>query len=203
MKLAVADGSAAPALTARELAQFARLRHPSARAAWLNGRQALKTVLGAFHQDHDTARLVFPHRNFSLSHAGGYAAAMGVDAEAILGVGIDLELRAPHPDSAHRFLTPDEQRWIANLPPPHRADHLRRLWTVKEAALKSYPNNRATTLNQYALHSPQRHDGEITLTSDRAVVIRYFSHRFEHGSLSSAVCRPVTSAQFSEHAHAA
>lgn len=81
-----------------------------------------------------------PHQHvchFNLSHSGDLA-LVGVHSDSELGV--DIERDRPQTDGmglARRFFTPRETAWLAALAPEERVAGFGRLWTCKEAWMKS------------------------------------------------------------------
>lgn len=89
-----------------------------------------------------------PAFHFNLSHSGDLA-LVGLHPTAELGV--DLERDRPQMDGmglARRFFTQREAAWLAALPPEERAAGFGRLWTCKEAWMKSDGRGLALPLHQ-------------------------------------------------------
>lgn len=110
------------------------------------GKPGLKPTPPAFH--------------FNLSHSGDLA-LVGLHPGAELGV--DLERDRPQMDGmglARRFFTAREAAWLAALPPEERTAGFGRLWTCKEAWMKS--DGRGLTL--------PLHQVEVSFSADRAAL---------------------------------
>ncbi len=141
--LAHAD-TPAETLSVAERRHLEALRFEARRRDWLIGRNALKQVLRRRGDSDDCANVRPADAGVSLTHGDGHAFAVGA---ATPGIGIDFERpRRVHPRMASWFLDDEEQ---AMLPRTHDAAfdrELVRLWTVKEAAFKSHPDNAGLTL---------------------------------------------------------
>ncbi|HEX9444746.1 MAG TPA: 4'-phosphopantetheinyl transferase superfamily protein [Candidatus Binatia bacterium] len=188
-KLAVAgDPFPEAELTAGESARLRELRSTARRAAWLRGRAALKSLLGALGQNPDTSKIHFPSARFSLTHSGDHAVAVGALSPSLRGIGVDLEIhREVHPDAARFFLNRREQSWWMELEKSVRSRELLRLWTVKEALFKSDPDNRDATLADYALEDPEKQAGGAFGPGAGAPAMRYGSLLLPDAVLSLAV----------------
>src|SRR5262249_50647506 len=142
-------------LTPGEREQLARLTAPSRRDSWLRGRAALKRLQASLGAADDTSALAFPHPRLSLSHSESWAVAVGSTSPKLLGLGVDLEVKAgPRPETATRFLNPAEAVWLRRMDEGERPKMLHRLWTAKEAIFKADPENKGKTLKHYGLADP-------------------------------------------------
>ena len=155
---------------------------------WLRGRNALKQVLSALGRDTDTSLIAFPHRQLSVTHAGGEAFSVA-DISRTSGVGIDYEpLRSVSQKMTRWFLNPSEQAWMDNLGYACVDDQIIRLWTMKEAAFKSYPGNKDGSLLDFTVVDPgARLSDVITVCGDYQIRVACELH--EKGYLSVAACR--------------
>jgi 4'-phosphopantetheinyl transferase EntD len=155
---------------------------------WLRGRNALKQVLSALGRDTDTSLIAFPHRQLSLTHAGGEAFSVA-DISRTSGVGIDYEpLRSVNQKITRWFLNPLEQAWLDSLGYACVDDQIVRLWTMKEAAFKSFPGNKDGSLLDFTVVEPGgRLSDVITAGGDHQVRVACELH--EKGYLSVATCR--------------
>jgi 4'-phosphopantetheinyl transferase EntD len=172
--LAVArEGCSGAELSPGEKAQLGRLRFPRRREAWLRGRTALKRLLSALGLDPDTSLLRFPHPQFSITHSGGIAVAVGTRSTRLAGIGVDYETRPPSPDSTPHFLAPGEQG--ARRTP----SELLRLWTIKEACFKADPENSGSRLPDYTVRGRAAWNGRARYACR--------SRRFAGGFLSVAL----------------
>lgn len=176
-------------LSAGEIERFTELKTAPRRRSWLRGRHALKRLLVRMGESDDTSGISFPHRRLSLTHAASYAVAAGAGSGCTLaGIGVDLELdRAPHPRSARFFLTAAEQAWVGDLPENAQPVQLLRLWTVKEALLKSDPDNFSCMLYDYALDAVGAQIGNARRVGNDTVRIRYLCVETNRGFLTVAV----------------
>jgi phosphopantetheinyl transferase len=130
------------------------------------GRNALKQVLSALSLDVDTCVISFPSAQLSLSHSGDIAFAAGTSAAA-LGIGIDFERpRRISAKAAPFYLTAREITWVEGR--IDRNAELLRLWTVKEAAYKSYPGNTGKMLKDFTILDPSRPVSEATVNGESA-----------------------------------
>lgn len=78
-----------------------------------------------------------PHISFNLTHSRGFAACAVLDGAP---VGIDAEdIRRPIDvlEMAARWYAPSEQQQLGKLPEPCRIEMFFRIWTLKEAILKT------------------------------------------------------------------
>ncbi len=131
--------------------RLAKFRHERRRRDWLLGRNALKKLLTSLDRDDDTMTVTFPDRQVSLTHGGDTAFAAGTTT-ASLGIGIDYEpLREIDTRIARWFLNEAETNWLNEQPKFDRITQLVRLWTIKEAAFKSYPDNAGMTLKEFSI----------------------------------------------------
>jgi len=175
------------ALTPTESAQFGRLRTAQRREDWRRGRAALKSVLGALGESPETGGLLFPHPRLSLSHSGPVAVAVAVDGACpqVAGIGVDFErARAPRFETARFFLDDEEHGWLRARSQADRAQHLLRMWTIKEAVFKADPENAEAALFDYHLVDPACDNGVATRG------VRRFSYATCHvgdGVLSIAI----------------
>lgn len=151
---------------------------------WLLGRNALKQVLSALDRGDDTQKLTFPDGQISLSHAGHFAFAAGIRSMG-LGVGIDYEpKRVPDRRAARWFLDDRESAWLGRQPGHARNDLIVRLWTIKEAAFKSHPDNAGMTFTEFAISEPA---AEVTNVVANGRHIRACSCAVDSGYLSVAI----------------
>jgi phosphopantetheinyl transferase len=141
-------------LTPGETADFAKLTAPARRESWLCGRAALKRLGAAIGQGEDTSAFKFPHPKMSLTHSESWAVAIGSNSPKLNGIGVDLEVKIPKPETARRFLNPSELVWLRRMDETDHSRLLHRLWTVKEAIFKADPENAGRTLRDYALADP-------------------------------------------------
>jgi 4'-phosphopantetheinyl transferase EntD len=142
-------------LTRGELATLSTLASPRRREEWLTGRRALKRVLT---EDRDTSLVRMPDPEVTLAHSRGWAIA--VAARGCAGIGVDLQFEpGPRPRAEKFFLTAPERAWLSARPDGHQQKERLRLWTLKEALLKSDPDNAGRTYGQYALGDPSRSQG--------------------------------------------
>ncbi len=163
--------------------RMAEFRHERRRRDWLLGRNALKQLLTALDRGDDTMAVTFPDRQVSLTHGGDTAFAAGTTT-ASLGIGIDYEpLREIDTRIARWFLNEAETNWLNEQPECDRIAQLVRLWTIKEAAFKSYPDNAGMTLKEFSII-----DAPGAVTSVVAT---------GHGSCIQAICRACESGYLS------
>jgi len=135
--------------SARELERAARMLVPRRRREFLVGRGAVRSILGAYLgiAPRHVEIAVGPHGKpfvdapgapaFNLSHSGDMAV---VAVSAGFDVGIDIERVDPALDVmaiARRFLAPDEVAHLASLEAAARAAAFSRLWTRRQACLKT------------------------------------------------------------------
>ena len=173
-------------LSAPERFHYLKLQHAQKRLDWLNGRAALKRLLGELGEDAETTRLKFPHPRISLSHAGDLAVAVG-SSTTPTGLGIDYEpLRPFYPGVARWFLNRREKIWLRSQTEPRQSEEILRLWTIKEAAYKSQLLNAELLMSDLSLDDPAATTGEIRLMRS-ARVIRYTTRRFAGGFMTVAL----------------
>lgn len=176
-------------LTPGEQALLAGLTAPARRASWLRGRAALKRLQASMGGSEDTSTLKFPHPKLSLTHSETWAIAVGSASPKVLGIGVDLEVKAaPKPETARRFLNPAELVWLRRMDEGDRPGMLHRLWTVKEATFKADPENAGKTLRDYGLADP----GYVAGKARRGERVFYYaSFPVPEGFLSVAVLPAV------------
>jgi phosphopantetheinyl transferase len=175
-------------LTSGETADFAKLTAPARRESWLCGRAALKRLGAAIGQGDDTSVFKFPHPKMSLTHSESWAVAIGSSSPKLDGIGVDLEVKIPKPETARRFLNPSELVWLRRMDETDHPRLLHRLWTVKEALFKADPGNAGRTLRDYALADP----GFVAGRARRAErLFHYASFEVPRGFLSVAVLPAV------------
>ena len=175
-------------LTRPEWARLNEMSNTRRKNDWLRGRNALKQVLSALGRDTDTSTIAFPHRQLSLTHAGGEAFSVA-DISRTSGVGIDYEpLRSVNQKISRWFLNPLEQAWLDSLDYARVDDQIVRLWTMKEAAFKSFPGNKDGSLLDFTVVEPgARMSDVITACGDYQIRVACELH--EKGYLSVATCR--------------
>ena len=169
--IARSDAGVDPAdLTLAERNRLSGIRLPERRQDWLLGRNALKEVLLACSCDDDTTSATFPGSRISLTHAGNIAFAAGTASIACC-VGIDYEpVRSLDERVARWFLNEAESDWLAGLAETGRISQMIRLWTIKEAAYKSHPNNGQMTLSEFAISKPSAHISDVLAGGQRIKV---------------------------------
>jgi 4'-phosphopantetheinyl transferase EntD len=169
----------------RHLAEF---RHEKRRLDWLRGRNALKQLLVTLNCNDDTTALRFPNRRVSLTHAGGFAYAVGT-SESYVGIGLDYEpLRNINTRVARWFLDEKELAWLMSQPQQVHGEEIIRLWTIKEAAFKAHPDNSGLVLTKLAIADPSA--ARITVNvAEFTSPIRVTCRPFDAGYLSVATLR--------------
>lgn len=137
---------------------------------WMLGRRLLKHLLNLLNRNDTTDNLSFPHPQLSLTHSENAAFAVGTNA-GIDGLGIDYErVRAVKPQTGKWFLTDRELSWLMNLPETTRPFHIIRLWTVKEAAYKSYPGNAHVTFREFEINNPESDVTTVFVTRNKTFI---------------------------------
>ncbi len=175
-------------LNQAERKQFNELRHKRRRRDWLLGRNALKQLFGALDRGDDTTAISFPNRQVSLTHGGDTALAAGTSA-ASLGIGIDYEpLREIDTRIARWFLNEAETNWLNEQPECDRVSQLVRLWTIKEAAFKSYPDNAGMTFKEFSIIDAARAVTTV-IAAGHGACIRVACRACDLGYLSIAIFR--------------
>lgn len=165
---------------------FLQFTQDKRRDDWLRSRNALKQVLDALSEETDTSEITFPDRRLSITHAGGKAFCVG-DAVAT-GVGIDYEpLRSINPKVSRWFLADDEQGWLNRQAENRISQHLIRLWTIKEAAFKSYARNRGRSLVDFRVLQLNDDVTDVSIAGESCLV-RVACEQHQQGYLAVAVC---------------
>lgn len=178
----------APVLSEAEKKQFVLMRNERRRESWLRGRHVLKDVLKKMGHASDTTLIDFPHKSFSISHSQNYAIAVGLEAEAVQGIGVDLEfMRATRDGMMRFFLSEEESEWLGELSAPERNKQIIRLWTVKEAVFKADPENASQTMIKYRLTEPAALVGIALPTSGSLLVFKYASLYVDNAWISVAL----------------
>lgn len=176
---------AATPLSPAERERLAGIARERRKRDWLLGRNAVKQVLAALSREDDTAIISFPDARISLTHGGGVAFAAGTSATTS-GIGIDYEpVRDVNPAIARWFLNDAEVEWLDETAERERTATLLRLWTIKEAAFKSYPENSAVTLKELVIVDADAPAVEVATPCDGAR-IRVSCCAYEAGYLSIA-----------------
>lgn len=168
--------------------RMAEFRHERRRRDWLLGRNALKQLLTALDRGDDTMAVTFPDRQVSLTHGGDTAFAVGTTATNF-GIGVDYEpFRKVDIGIARWFLNEAETDWLHQQPTCDRITQLVRLWTIKEAAFKSYPGNAGMTLQEFSIIDAP---GEVTsvVATGYDACIQATGQACEAGYLSIAIFR--------------
>ena len=175
-------------LNQAERKRFNELRHERRKREWLLGRNALKQLLTTLERSDDTTAVSFPDCQVSLTHGGDTAFAAGTTA-ASLGIGIDYEpLREIDTRIARWFLNEAETNWLNEQPECDRVSQLVRLWTIKEAAFKCYPDNAGMTFKEFSIIDAA---GAVTtvIATGHEACIRVASRACDLGYLSIAIFR--------------
>jgi len=160
--------------------RFARRRRD-----WLLGRNALKEVLLALGRNEDTTEAVFPGSRVSLTHAGDTAFAAAT-SQRDRSIGIDYEpLRDLDNRVARWFLNDEESAWFGSQRASVRSKALVRLWTVKEAAFKSHPDNGRMSFSDFPIDDPSSDESIVVAGGHR---INIASRACRSGYLSIAIC---------------
>ena len=114
--------------------------HPQKRLQHLAGRFLLPFLFPDFPykaiEIADTRKPYLPDEeyHFSISHCGNYAAAVVSSTER---VGVDIEMITPRVDRIkHKFLHPEELRFVNTYPVEEQIKLLTVLWSAKEAMFK-------------------------------------------------------------------
>jgi 4'-phosphopantetheinyl transferase EntD len=197
LKRDLAIASADPAfpftpLSGPERARLNEFTLVQRRQDWLRGRNAMKQVLATLGQNTDTSHIDFPHRQFSLTHAGGSAFSIANIAGSA-GIGIDYEpLRTVNPKIKRLFLNDTELRWLETCQESEVQQQIVRLWTNKEAAYKSCPDNSGRVLADFTIVDPGSRRSEVKVEPG-SFRIRVACERHEEGYLSVAICEELPS----------
>ena len=116
------------------------------------GRRALRAALEKTDSTMSLSRVEFPSAFCSISHGGGVAIAAHT-IRPVAGIGIDYEpVRAVKLTVCRWFLRPEELRAMSGTH-PICAERIVQLWTVKEAAFKSCPDNSQLVLTDLRIVS--------------------------------------------------
>lgn len=118
------------------------ITHPHKRLQHLAGRYLLPCLFPDFPHEEieiaDTRKPFLPNEqyHFSISHCGNYAAAI---TSSNYRVGIDVEFTTVRLEKIkHKFLHPDELRFVNSQLPGQQLKLLSVLWSAKEAMYKWY-----------------------------------------------------------------
>ncbi|WP_207493390.1 4'-phosphopantetheinyl transferase family protein [Aridibaculum aurantiacum] len=120
----------------------AAITHPQKRLQHLAGRYMLAHLFPGFPYHEiliaDTRKPYLPNEqyHFSISHCSSYAAAI-VSTESRVGVDVEL-VTARVEKIKHKFLHPDELRFVNAQLPSQQLQLLSLLWSAKEAMFKWY-----------------------------------------------------------------
>jgi len=156
------------------------------------GRKCLRSLAGnSFkHGMYQVNKIKFPHRSSSLSYSGTAVAAVFSPYRKIRGIGVDIELNRTMPEGAEKLLLSARETALMRHHSGLCGGELLRIWTVKEALLKSDPLNEKTGwLTAYELLKPYHRTGEAVLKKRKCgKQFRYISFKIGTGYLSFAVC---------------
>jgi 4'-phosphopantetheinyl transferase EntD len=135
-------------LAPHDRAHAEAIGHGQARIRFVVGRALLRRTIAELRPDLHAPSLelgiaasgrpyVVGHRDLrlSLSHTRGLAAA-AVSSRGTLGIDVEPSSRGGLPPT-QAWLTPDEERHLATLPPEAASRWLLDLWVAKEAAIKA------------------------------------------------------------------
>jgi hypothetical protein len=124
----------------------------------------------------------------------GYLYHSGSAHTGLRGIGVDMEItKPPRLDSAARFLSDGELKWLYLAPQCEQPIALLRLWTVKEAVFKALPDNAGVHFKDILLAAPGELDGEAFIgDGSHRVIVAYTTAPYQCGFISAAVNRPVT-----------
>ena len=118
------------------------ITHPNKRLQHLAGRYLLPFLFPDFPHEEieiaDTRKPFLPNEqyHFSLSHCSKYAAAI---VSKINRVGVDVEVITERVNKIkHKFLHPDELRFVNSQSTSQQINLLTLLWSAKEAMFKWY-----------------------------------------------------------------
>ncbi|WP_018612145.1 4'-phosphopantetheinyl transferase family protein [Segetibacter koreensis] len=118
------------------------ITHPNKRLQHLAGRYLLPFLFKDFPTKEieiaDTRKPFLPNEqyHFSISHCNKFAAAI---VSSDCRVGVDVEFTTPRLHKIkHKFLHPDELRFVNSQLPGKQIDVLSILWSAKEAMYKWY-----------------------------------------------------------------
>ena len=175
-------------LSSDEQKILARWNHPKRQQHWLMGRNALKQVLAQLQENNDTAAILFPHKQFSLTHSETMAIAIGIsNGTTADGIGIDYEAFREIKAGALKFyLSQNEQEKIAHN---DSSENLLRLWTVKEALFKADIQNEKTSYVDYEIDDLFTLTGKATCNLTHKV-FQYTSLAIASGFISIAISQP-------------
>ncbi|WP_107851613.1 4'-phosphopantetheinyl transferase family protein [Oceanimonas marisflavi] len=152
-------------LSEAERQRLERMTNPLQRQLFLLGRYLLRQRLGILLGKSPAALeiglsargkpgLAGSNWQFNLSHSSSLL-ALAISPEA--PVGVDLESRKLERNGidrlARRYLTAEEQHWLASSPQP--GNDFQQLWTIKEAVLKADGSGIANNLDRVEWHPGQ------------------------------------------------
>jgi 4'-phosphopantetheinyl transferase EntD len=161
------------------------MRFDQRRKDWLYGRNALKELLTTLGRSDKTENISFPDNQLSLTHAGDSACAVGTPASCD-GLGVDYEpVRQLNPRIARWFLNSQEAQWLGQQPQRDHCAQLIRLWTIKEAAFKSCPDNDRLTLRELSITRLGESASRVVVRRD-GVEIKVICSRWQAGYVSIA-----------------
>jgi 4'-phosphopantetheinyl transferase EntD len=173
-------------LNEAECDRLSGFRNARRQRDWLLGRNALKEILLVLDRNDDTTTITFPDNQVSLTHAGSIAYAAGTIATG-LGIGIDYEpMRELDTRVARWFLNDSELQWLAKQPDSAQINERVRLWTIKEAAFKSHPDNAQMTLREFTISDPVAPISSV-VANGRRITVTCCAR--DSGYLSVAICR--------------
>ena len=168
-----------------ESAKFTTISSEKRKNEYIQGRHALKEVLGKMSYQTDTSLLVWPNTYCSWSHSEGYAVA--VASATTQGLGLDLQLtKMPSLAMAERILSKQTFSYWQALPNEQKSPALQRLWTVNEAVYKASPEPQPANFRQYVIDQPDSMQCTVSVASN-SVEYSVFSLQLPNGFISIAL----------------
>lgn len=125
--------------------------------SWKKGEQGKPILLGVTDTKGEPLYV-------NLSHSGEMAAAVLADFE----VGIDIQEQQTPPEGvARRFFTQQEQAWLYATEAMEKAEHFFRLWTLKEAYIKTTGQGMRTPLMDFDVTKAAEKCGEVIAITEK------------------------------------
>ncbi|MBP7845350.1 MAG: 4'-phosphopantetheinyl transferase superfamily protein [Proteobacteria bacterium] len=151
-------------------------------------RIALSRLLLKNQRDpRESLKLCFPNKNFSISHKKNFSVALYLRGDNFQGCGVDIEVPKKIPIKHwHFFMTPEEILKLnkkSNLKSSYRVS---RIWTIKEALLKSDMNNLGKFLKDYPLEDLMKAQGSFRIKNKK---YKYFCFKKRAHYLAMAYSR--------------
>lgn len=162
---------------------------------WISSRFALWELI---HENSDLvfSQMIFPHKNYSISHSKGEAFAVTYEdtseTKDICGIGIDFERdREIDKGVSKFFINEKDEKALGQKKENLNLEQRQKLWTIKEALFKSDGENENSVINDYFLKTSDLTTGKAEKSKNSQFQFEYYNLYDDGLCLSVAICRKV------------